>query len=150
MSKTKKSINIAPARAIKIDKALILNRIKSHYNFKFKAELARFLGIETNTLSNWYTRNIINFDLLVTKCEDLNLNWLINGLGNPTKSYINLEENGPSITHDGDDEYKQSDQLKEEIDRLNNTISIQEKTIAAQAKTIAIMELLLAEKNNPV
>ena len=146
MSKKKKNTNIVPIKPKKIDKSLILNRLISHYDFKFQADLARFLGIKTNTLSNWYTRNIINFDLLVTKCEDLNLNWLINGSGNPPKIYINSEENGPSITNDRGPEYKHADRLQEEIDRLNDTISIQEKTIAAQAKTIAIMELLLEKK----
>jgi len=61
------------------DKTLILNRIKSHYGFKSDAEFARFLGIKPNSLSNWYTRNTIDYDLVFSKCEDINLEWLLSG-----------------------------------------------------------------------
>ena len=44
-----------------IDNSLILNKIKSHYDFKNDAEFARFLDIKPNTLSNWHSRNTIDY-----------------------------------------------------------------------------------------
>ena len=127
----------------KIDKTLILNRIKSYYNFRHKSQLARFLGIETNTISNWYTRNMINYELVLTKCEELNPNWIINGTGRPTKDYDNLEENSPSIIEEiGEYNVQQND----EIEQLRKVITAQEKTIVAQAKTIEVMERLIGKK----
>lgn len=61
---------------VKSDKTLILNEIKGHYGFKTDAEFARFLGIKPNTLSNWYARNTFDYEILVTKCDDLNTDWL--------------------------------------------------------------------------
>jgi hypothetical protein len=130
----------------KIDKDLILNRIKLHYNFKTDVKLAEFLGLKTTTLANWNKRGSLDYDRLFTKCEDLNPNWIIYGIGNPHKNLINQEEKEPLIIHERENIYGQIDRQQEEIDRLNKTISIQEKTIEAQVKTIAIMELLLADK----
>lgn len=62
-----------------ISKQIILDRIKVHYNFQSNAELARFLGIAPTTLSSWYSRNSIDYDLIFAKCEDINLEWLIRG-----------------------------------------------------------------------
>lgn len=61
------------------DKTLILNRIKLYYGFKSDADFARFLGIKPNSLSNWYKRNTIDYDLVFSKCEDLNIEWLLSG-----------------------------------------------------------------------
>jgi phage repressor protein C with HTH and peptisase S24 domain len=72
--------------SIKIDKALILNSIKSHYGFKSNADFAGFLGIAPTTLSSWYTRNTFDYELLYAKCEDIDGNWLITGKGNMIKS----------------------------------------------------------------
>ena len=64
------------------DKSLILNRIKSHYQLASNAELARFLEVAPTTISSWYSRNSIDYDLIFAKCVGVNLNWLITGLDN--------------------------------------------------------------------
>lgn len=64
-----------------MDKSLILNRLKETKKFKTDTELANFLGISKSTLSNWYTRNSIDYDLLFSKCEQINIDWLITGRG---------------------------------------------------------------------
>jgi|SRR5690606_1771338 len=74
------------------DKTLILNRIKLHYGFKSDAEFARFLGIKPNSLSNWYTRNTIDYDLVFSKCEDINLEWLLSGNDSQSQNE-NVEKN---------------------------------------------------------
>lgn len=64
-----------------IDKALILNSIKFHYFLKSDAEFARFLGIKPQTLSSWYSRNTFDIDLLYSKCELIDGNFLLTGEG---------------------------------------------------------------------
>ncbi|PXY44485.1 LexA family transcriptional regulator [Flavobacterium hydrophilum] len=63
-----------------MDKSLILNRLKKAKNFNTDTELADFLDIRKSTLSNWYTRNSIDYDLLFSKCEnEMDMNWLLTG-----------------------------------------------------------------------
>lgn len=72
----------------KKQKGIILDRIKEAYKLKNNAELARFLGVKPNTISNWYARNSIDYDIIFSKCEGANLDWLINGI---SKSHIKSE-----------------------------------------------------------
>ena len=45
-------------------KADILDRIVTWYGLKNKTELARFLGVTPQTISNWYSRDSIDYDLI--------------------------------------------------------------------------------------
>ena len=60
-------------------KSEILNRIMSHYGLRNKTELASFLGVSPQTVSNWYSRNFIDYDLVFEKCAGLDFNWLVTG-----------------------------------------------------------------------
>ncbi|WP_163400548.1 LexA family transcriptional regulator [Flavobacterium fluviatile] len=74
-----------------MDKSLILNRLKSIKNFNTDTELANFLNISRSTLSNWYSRNSIDYDLLFSKCEnDIDINWLLTGNGYNINSANNI------------------------------------------------------------
>ncbi len=64
-----------------MDKSLILNKIKKHLGFDSDKDFANFLGIKQNTLSTWKSRNKIDYDLIIAKCEKINANWLITGKG---------------------------------------------------------------------
>ena len=75
-----------------IDKSLIISRFKEVNNFNTDAELADFLGISKSTLSNWYKRNSIDYDLLFSKCEHIDMNWLLTGEG------FRLRDNEVKIT----------------------------------------------------
>lgn len=74
-----------------MDKSLILKEIKKHYNFKTDGEFADFLGIKQNTLSNWASRNSIDYDRIISKCEDIDANWLLTGKGEMLKNPTKLE-----------------------------------------------------------
>lgn len=65
-----------------VSKSEILNRIMSYYGFRNKTELASFLGVSPQTVSNWYSRNSIDYDLVFEKCSDIDFNWLVAGEGN--------------------------------------------------------------------
>ena len=68
-----------------IAKADILGRLKLASNSTSDADLARFLGIAPATLSNWKSRGSLDYDLVFSKCEQLNLDWLLTGRGNMEK-----------------------------------------------------------------
>ncbi len=76
-----------------IKKTNILDRVISHYQLKGKAELASFLGITPQAVSNWYSRETIDYDLIFTKCEGVDLNWLLTGKGRENISETKSIEN---------------------------------------------------------
>lgn len=64
------------------------------YSIKTDAELSRFLGVAPNTLSNWKKRNTLDLDAVITKCVDINMDWLFKGEGTPEAKE---PEEGPTI-----------------------------------------------------
>jgi len=90
-----------------MDKKLILSKIKLHYGFKTETEFAKFLGISSNTLFNWYSRNTIDYERVVTKCVDIDANWIFTGVGNMLKSSqsINNTQDISNFTKNNEDDY---------------------------------------------
>lgn len=86
-----------------LDKPLVLDRIKEYYKLKGNAELARFLGVAPNTITNWYGRKTFDIDVIYTKCVDIDMNWLLTGEGNMIREESNKEEKLPSVnqTYEG-------------------------------------------------
>ena len=86
-----------------LDKPLVLDRIKEYYKLKGNAELARFLGVAPNTITNWYGRKTFDIDVIYTKCVDIDMNWLFTGEGNMLSSDSEKEEKLPSVnqTYEG-------------------------------------------------
>jgi len=103
------------------DKYLILSKIKLHYGFKSDAEFARFLGIKPNSLSNWYSRNTMDYELVFSKCDEIDANWLFTGEGEMIKSYksadnvLSLNKDFPSNCEELKDKYMK---LLEEYNQL--------------------------------
>lgn len=62
-----------------LDKTAILDRIKAFYGLEKKIDLANFLNIPSNTLSNWYSRGTLDMDVVFTKCVGMDYNWLLSG-----------------------------------------------------------------------
>lgn len=60
----------------KKDKAAILDKIAAYYKLNSKAELARFFEVKPQTISSWYKRNSLDYDLIFEKCKEMNLNEL--------------------------------------------------------------------------
>lgn len=68
-----------------LTKGEMLDAIKSHLNMNKNAEFARFLGISSQAVSNWYSRNTFDAELLYTKCDFINPDWLLTGRGSMQK-----------------------------------------------------------------
>ena len=62
----------------------IIRRIKEVKGFKSDRQVADYLGVSKATVSNWTSRNSIDFPLVINKLADVDLNWLLTGRGNPT------------------------------------------------------------------
>lgn len=86
-----------------LDKPSVLDRIKSFYGLKGNADLARFLGVAPNTITNWYGRKTFDIDVIYTKCVNININWLLTGEGNMYRAESEKEEKLPSVnqTYEG-------------------------------------------------
>ena len=66
-----------------INVAAIVGRIKEVKGFKSDRQVADFLGVSKGTVSNWMTRNSIDFPLVINKLPEVDLNWLLTGRGTP-------------------------------------------------------------------
>ncbi len=65
----------------KNNKSLILNEIKINLGFKTQKEFAAFLGVNEKTLSSWYSRDTIDYELVSTKCRNISAEFLLRGEG---------------------------------------------------------------------
>lgn len=75
-----------------IDKNLIISDIKKYLDIKKDTDFAKYLGVRPNVLGNWKNRNTFDIDILITKCEFLNVEWLLTGEGAMLKEGM-LESN---------------------------------------------------------
>lgn len=116
-----------------LDKILIFSRIKSAYDLKTDAQLARFLGIPTTTLSSWKRSNRFDIDLLYSKLVGISWDYLIYGKGMP---FLKDSEKSDKEYH-----RKMVDQLERDSVDDNDPL----KSIPPNDSTNIILELLTAE-----
>ncbi len=90
-----------------MDKSLIINKIKNHLNIKTDKDFAEYLDIKPTTLAMWRSRNTLDVELIFTKCEFLNPEFLLTGKGDVLKK-------GTSTVMEESPEYGNSD-LKKKI-----------------------------------
>lgn len=119
----------------------MLDQIKSHFEFKKDAELADFLEITRQTLSNWKSRNSFDAELLYSKCPELNPAWILTGNGpmlqKDSADSIKIETD-PEVLHEKlvhiqgqlDALEKANNALKDAGDSLKETESLLQKRIA--------------------
>lgn len=68
----------------------VFNRIKLHYNLKNDVDLARFLGVNPNTLAMHRKRGKLDFEKVIAVCADADLNWVFRGqsVSDPSVPYL--------------------------------------------------------------
>lgn len=64
----------------------IINRLKLVINASSDTDLANVLGVGKSTISNWRNRQSIDYDLVFSFCEHINLDWLLTGEGDMLKN----------------------------------------------------------------
>lgn len=104
---------------------LFYSRIKKACNSDTDKGVADFLDLKKSTLSMWKKREKVDLELLTTKCEHVNLNWLIRGKGNmliSEETVVNSEEKLKST--------KKEDDLKDQIIRYQKKLinALEDKT----------------------
>jgi len=57
-----------------LDKVLILNKLKNHFNCGTNSAFAKHLGIAPTTMSSWYSRKTFDIDVLVNMCPGVDWN----------------------------------------------------------------------------
>ncbi len=125
-------------------KRQILSRIKEGLNLTSDTELANLLGINKSTLANWYSRNTMDYDLVFSICEHLNLNWILTGegemLANPDENELNCSFE-PDLTSDYERKFleKQLDKKDNEIAKLTQKIIQLNKEVGALEERIKIL-----------
>lgn len=65
-----------------INAEAVIQRLKNIYTIETDLELSQFLGVSAPTISNWKTRNSIDFLLVFSKCIGINYHYILTGEGN--------------------------------------------------------------------
>lgn len=63
----------------------MLNALINHYEGGNKSQFAKRLGVSAQGLSTWLSRNTFDTELIYSKCENVNSEWLLTGKGNMLK-----------------------------------------------------------------
>lgn len=66
----------------------IIERLKIGLELSSDNALADTLGVSKTTLSNWKSRNSLDFPLVFSLCEQISLDWLLTGKGNMLKGVV--------------------------------------------------------------
>lgn len=106
----------------------ILYKIKVFYKLDKDQELANKLEISRGTLASWKSRNSLDLTIILEKCPELDLNWLLKDEKIDTN---NIKE-------------KEISYLKDELKKIDVEISEAERNISETGKGIradAIKEL---------
>lgn len=78
----------------------IIERLKIGMELSSDNALADILGVSKTTLSNWKSRNSLDFPLVFSLCEHISLDWLLTGKGKMLKSNAQEdEEAAPKISY---------------------------------------------------
>ena len=126
-----------------MDKSLILKNIKEHFFFKKDVDFAKFLGISSQTLSNWYSRNTFDAQLIYTKCENINSEWLLTGKGEMLKKDSTNKQEDASYNVSNDiknDTLNESAQIYNTAQNLSSIIDDKNKIIAGYEFRFASLE----------
>lgn len=104
----------------------IVRRAKEAMSFRTDLELAQYLSVARSTLSNWITRNSIDYPLLLEKMKDVDYNWLLTGKGQPGLREQRMEGHQIEILH--------NPKTPDRID--DRSITLYDITAAANLKTL--------------
>lgn len=117
-----------------LDKSAVLDRIKEHYSLKGNADLARFLGVAPNTITNWYSRSTFDIDAIYTKCEGISFDWLFTGRGemvlkDQSSLPVSQPANDPLLYTMYKEEKAENKELIEQIGALKQQVKTLEKQL---------------------
>jgi hypothetical protein len=121
-----------------MNKTLILNKLKNHFNIKNDYSFAEFLGIKQNTLSSWKARNTFDYDLIISKCNDLKSILILTN----KEAFFNENINDVELNTN------EIELLKELVSSQKKTIKTLEEKIELQKETVLSYKNKLISKND--
>ena len=80
---------------------LIIARLKKSFNFSSNKELADLLEVKESTIRSWITRDSPDLKLIVAKCSDRDINWILTGKTQAKNASLNESQNASLNTNDG-------------------------------------------------
>ena len=109
----------------------IIQRLFLFFNVRTNKELSEKLGVSGTVLSNWKHRNTIDYDILFTKCENINTNWLLYGEG------LMLKSESDQYFYKSEEKQKECERCKDKdriIELLEQNVKLQNKLLQEQDK----------------
>ena len=121
-----------------MDKTLILNKLCECYKLHSKGELAKYLGVPVQNVSNWYARNTYDLATLILKFPEVSPLWLITGEGD----MFMKSEGGNNIKNFADRISMSKTTLQAGVGNAD-LVAIAKKALDNQEATLAILADLI-------
>lgn len=68
-----------------MDKKLILSELINHFSNGNISKFANLLGLRSQVVSNWKTRGVLDYELILEKLPEVSAEWLLRGIGSMLK-----------------------------------------------------------------
>ncbi|MDX6190206.1 helix-turn-helix domain-containing protein [Flavobacterium sp. Fl-318] len=119
---------------------MIINEIKKHLGFKKDIDFASYLGINQSTLSSWHKRGSINYELIITKCKDIDANWLLTGKGQMLRKNNKESLNEQKTMFKEELNCQEVELLKKDLKTAQSTLKDKNQMLEVQNKYIGKLE----------
>lgn len=68
-----------------MDKKLILSELINHFSNGNISKFANLLGVRSQVVSNWKTRGVLDYELILEKLPEVSAEWVMRGIGSMLK-----------------------------------------------------------------